>query len=48
MQHNADRGVLLPRRMIAALNAPARPGENDFRHGLNLNLLSGACESRAL
>jgi hypothetical protein len=32
--------------MIAAFDAAARPGENDFRHGLNLDLASGARESR--
>ena len=32
MQHDGDRRVLLPRRVIAALDPAGRAGEDDFRH----------------
>src|SRR5262249_39895068 len=32
MEHDADRGVSLPRRVIAALDAPSGAGENDLGH----------------
>jgi hypothetical protein len=32
VQHHGDRGVLLFRRMVAALKAACGTGENDFRH----------------
>jgi hypothetical protein len=32
MKHDADRGVLLPRRVIAALDASGGASENDFGH----------------
>ena len=32
MQDDRDRGVLLPGRVVAALDAAGRAGENDFRH----------------
>jgi hypothetical protein len=32
MKHDADRGVFLSRRVIAALDAPGRSGKNDLGH----------------
>jgi hypothetical protein len=32
MKHDADGGVLLPRRVIAALDASGGASENDFGH----------------
>jgi hypothetical protein len=32
MQHNADRGILLPGGMISAFDAPGCAGKDDFGH----------------
>ena len=32
MQHDGDRRILLPRRMIAAFDPAGRTGEDDFGH----------------
>jgi hypothetical protein len=32
MKHDADGSVLLPRRVIAALDASGGPSKNDFGH----------------
>jgi hypothetical protein len=32
MKHDADRGVLLPRRVVAALDASGGASEDDFGH----------------
>jgi hypothetical protein len=33
MQHDADRGILLPGRMVPALDASGRAGKDDLGHG---------------
>ena len=37
VQHDGDRRVLLPRRMVAALDASGRTSENNLRHAFDLD-----------
>src|SRR6185437_5940516 len=49
MQHNANRGVFLTRRVIAALDATGGAGEDDFGHGCGTSIYpAGSVVARAL
>ena len=41
MQHDGDRRVLLPRRMIAAFDPSGGTGEDDLRHAIDLDTAAG-------